>query len=90
MEVPTLSKRYGISLDEREALEDFLTSDIYKLIIKVLQAQVSEIGANIMKIRLDNLSQDSLHSLAAAKLKYEGAEKLLNEFKLLKTQIKNH
>lgn len=89
MEQVNLSKKFNLSLEERDLLHDFLLSDYAKVLEKVLGQLTEEIGTAIMSTRMDDLTQESLHRLASNKLKYEGAEKLLISYKnLVKIQKK--
>jgi hypothetical protein len=69
--------------EEAEALEDFLDSDSYKVLVdKVLPALIDQCNSRILNIQVTD--QQALLRLAILKAEYDGAKRLAADIKALK------
>jgi hypothetical protein len=73
-----------LTIDEKEALGDFLTSEAWPALLKLIDNLVENIDSNVMKY---NLSQGD-RGLTIEKAKSEGAHQLCVAIKAIKKQHK--
>jgi hypothetical protein len=78
---------FKLSLEEKEALAELLDCDGYKILVnKVSHLLLSKLENRIMTINLTDSTSN--HTLILARASYDGAKRIIEDFKNVKQLLK--
>lgn len=78
-----MNRKYKLSVDEAELIEEVLISGAWAAVIKVFEQELADMLTPLLNVNLDGQSETK-ELLALRKAEYQGAALLLSRVKALK------
>lgn len=78
-----------ITSEDKSEFRDIVSTEGYKVVLKVLQALIKSQEQDMLRYRLDSGSQEEKDKLAKLKFELDGATKLYNNFRAFEKRLRN-